>query len=98
MLISFFLMMIISTSLTVPAQSSPRFHVEAWFPFRNCEMDYWVFRNGLRCIFKIDHCTVSVAILNVTQSRQKITANVWEVLQLSAITGQILTKNVSLKR
>ena len=39
MLISFFLMMIISTSLTVRGQ--PRFHVEALLPFRNCEMDYW---------------------------------------------------------
>ena len=33
-------MIIISISLTVPAQPSPRFHVEAWLPFRNCEMDY----------------------------------------------------------
>ena len=40
MLISFFLMIIISTSLTVRGQSSSRFHVEAWLPFRNCEMDY----------------------------------------------------------
>ena len=41
MLISFFLMIIISTSLTVTAHPSPRFHIEAWLPFRNCEMDYW---------------------------------------------------------
>ena len=34
-------MSIISTSLTVPGQPSPRFHVEAWLPFSNCEMDYW---------------------------------------------------------
>ena len=40
MLISFFLMIIISTSLTVPTQPLPRFHVEAWLPFRNCEKDY----------------------------------------------------------
>ena len=40
MLISFFLMIIISTSLTVRTQPSSRFHVEAWLPFRNCEMDY----------------------------------------------------------
>ena len=40
MLISFFLMIIISTSLTVTTQPSPRFHVEAWLPFRNREMDY----------------------------------------------------------
>ena len=33
-------MIIISTSLTVPTQPSPRFHVEAWLPFRNREMDY----------------------------------------------------------
>ena len=32
---------IISTSLTVRTQPSPRFHVKAWLPFRNCEMDYW---------------------------------------------------------
>ena len=30
MLISIFLIIIISTSLTVPTQPSPRFHVEAW--------------------------------------------------------------------
>ena len=42
MLISFFLMIIISTSLTVRGQLSPRFHVEAWLPFRNCEMDYCI--------------------------------------------------------
>ena len=41
MLISIFLMIIISTSLTVPTQPSPRFHVEGWLPFRNHEMDYW---------------------------------------------------------
>ena len=41
MLISFFLMIIISTSLTVPTQPSPRFNVEACLPFRNCEKDYW---------------------------------------------------------
>ena len=35
-------MIIISTSLTVPTQPSPRFHVEAWLPFRNREIDYWV--------------------------------------------------------
>ena len=41
MLISIFLMIIISTSLAVPTQPSPRFHVEAWLPFRNREMDYY---------------------------------------------------------
>ena len=40
MLISFFLMITISTSLTVSSQSSPRFHVEARLPFKNCEIDY----------------------------------------------------------
>ena len=40
MLKCFFLMIVISTSLTVPTQPLPRFHVEAWLPFRNCEMDY----------------------------------------------------------
>ena len=33
-------MIIISTSQTVLGQPSPRFHIEAWLPFRNCEMDY----------------------------------------------------------
>ena len=33
--------MIIISTLTVPTQPSPRFHVEAWLPFRNREMDYW---------------------------------------------------------
>ena len=41
MLISFFLMIITSTSLTVAGQPSPRFHVETWLPFRNREMDYF---------------------------------------------------------
>ena len=34
-------MSIISTSLTVRTQPSPRFPVEAWLPFRSCEMDYF---------------------------------------------------------
>ena len=33
-------MSVICTSLTVRAQPSPRFHVEAWLPFRNFEVDY----------------------------------------------------------
>ena len=37
-LIKFFLKIIISTFLTVRGQPLPRFHVEAWLPFRNCEM------------------------------------------------------------
>ena len=41
MLISFFLVIIISTSLTVPGKPSHRFHVEAWLPFRNREMDFF---------------------------------------------------------
>ena len=40
---SFFLMIIISTFPTVPGQPLPRFHVEAWLPFRKCEMDYSAF-------------------------------------------------------
>ena len=40
MLISFFLVITISTSLNVTGQPSPRFHVEAWLLFRNSEMDY----------------------------------------------------------
>ena len=39
-LIGFFLMIIISTSVTVRGQPSSRFHVEAWLPFRNCEIVY----------------------------------------------------------
>ena len=35
MLVSFFLMIIISTFLTVQGQLSPRFHVEDWLPWRN---------------------------------------------------------------
>ena len=41
MLIISFLMIVISTFVTVPGQKLPRFHVEAWLPYRNCEMDYW---------------------------------------------------------
>ena len=41
MLISFFLMIIISTSPTVPTQPSPRFHVEAWVPFKRT-INAWV--------------------------------------------------------
>ena len=40
-------MSIISTSLTVPGKPSPRFHVEAWLPFRNREMDYYNHSNNL---------------------------------------------------
>ena len=36
-------MTIISTSLTVPGQPLPWFHVEAWLTFRNREMDYCEF-------------------------------------------------------
>ena len=32
-------MSIVCASLTVRVQPSPRFHVEAWLPFRNCEID-----------------------------------------------------------
>ena len=31
-------MIVISTSLTMRGKPSPRFHVKAWLPFRNCEM------------------------------------------------------------
>ena len=34
-------MSIISTSLTVSRQPSPRFHVQAWLSFRSCETDYF---------------------------------------------------------
>ena len=33
-------MSIVFTSLTVPGQPSSQFHLEAWLPFRNCEMVY----------------------------------------------------------
>ena len=39
-LTSFFFMIVIFTSLAVQGHPSPWFHVEAWLPFRNCEMDY----------------------------------------------------------
>ena len=32
-------MIIIPTSQTAPGQPLPQFLVEAWLPFRNCEMD-----------------------------------------------------------
>ena len=54
MLISFFLMIIISTSPTVPTQPSPRFHVEAWLPFRNCEMDYCFFMFLITTLFGME--------------------------------------------
>ena len=59
MLISFFLMIIISTSLTVPTQPSPRFHLEAWLPFRNCEMDYSIFDSLLFGELSIDKNSLS---------------------------------------
>ena len=31
---------LVPTSPSFPGQPSPRFHVEAWLPFRNREMDY----------------------------------------------------------
>ena len=31
----------------MPGQALPQFHVEAWLPFKNCEMDYWLFEFGL---------------------------------------------------
>ena len=40
-------MIIVSTSLTVPTQPSPRYHVEAWLPFRNREMDYCPISTGV---------------------------------------------------
>ena len=42
MLIGFFLKIIISTSTTVRGQPSVLFHVQAWLPFRNSEMDYFI--------------------------------------------------------
>ena len=36
----FLLMIIISTSLTVPGQPLPRFHEEAWLLFKSHEMDH----------------------------------------------------------
>ena len=45
MLLSFFSYdnYFLNTSLTVPTQPSPRFHIEALLPFMNCEMDYLQF-------------------------------------------------------
>ena len=45
MLKSFFLMIIVFTSLTERRQPSPRFHIEAWLPFRSSEMDYLSWRS-----------------------------------------------------
>ena len=42
----------ISTSLTKPGQPSPRFQVEAWLPFRNCEMVYYLRYANRRVLFK----------------------------------------------
>ena len=39
-------MSIICASLSVRSQPSLRFHVEAWLPFRNCEMDYQYVKRG----------------------------------------------------
>ena len=44
-------MIIMSTSLTVPGQLSPRFHVDAWLPFRNREMDYFRL-HGVLVVFR----------------------------------------------
>ena len=44
MQISLFLMIIISIS----GQPSPRFRVEAWLSFRNCEMHYWKYQENMR--------------------------------------------------
>ena len=41
-------MSFISTSLTVRGQPSPWFHVEAWLPFGNCEMDYYMVPSSFR--------------------------------------------------
>ena len=40
MLVSFFHMIIISTSPTVQSLPSPRFHVEPWLPFRTVKWSY----------------------------------------------------------
>ena len=39
-------MSVSSTSLIVPGKPLPRFHEEAWLPFRNCEMDCCVLYNN----------------------------------------------------
>ena len=56
-------MIIISSSLTVPGQPSHQFHVEAWLPFRNREMDY------LRVLIEAGHelraCHMSTGITTI---------------------------------
>ena len=37
----FLFVLIIFTSLTVPGQPLPQFHVEVWLPFRYHEMDHY---------------------------------------------------------
>ena len=36
----------------MPGQPSPRFHVEAWLPFRNCEMVYWYILLDKTCLMR----------------------------------------------
>ena len=73
-------MSIISTSLTVPAQPSPRFHAEAWLPFRNCEMycsiihtetyaiihihKFWT-GSGIRCSHEFSTCCFKLLLRTV---------------------------------
>ena len=54
-------MIIISTSLSVPGQPSPRFHVKAWLPSRSREMDYY--RPWLTCV--IIHVVIVIAFVIV---------------------------------
>ena len=37
----------------MPCQPSPRFRVETWLPFRNCEMDYLVHDCSIILIYEM---------------------------------------------
>ena len=58
-------MSIISTSLTVRGQPSSRFHVEAWLPFRNCEMVYYV-------LAKTEFEVVVLTSLSITLNKSRV--------------------------
>ena len=68
MLISLFLMIIISTSPTVRGLPLSWFHVEARLPFRNCEMDYLVSNFSFLLIAFVTHLLAT----NISVSLNKL--------------------------
>ena len=71
MLISLFLMIIISTSLSVPTQPSPRFHVEAWLRFRNCEKDYSPYLSTQNKLFENENKANERVQSNLSEMKNK---------------------------